>query len=94
MFALGARPDHKDLFVEIDAGLSADLNDFGPNSDYSGVESLFPDAIMRGHDDWANLQYGVIASAATAETVAIRPIITGAPPVLFYRLRLQLLDRN
>lgn len=34
----------------------------------------------------------VIATTATTETVAITPISTGAPSVLFYRLRLQRLE--
>ncbi len=43
-----------------DQGVSADLNYLGPNAEFAGVDQPSPDEIMKGHNDWANLQYAVI----------------------------------
>ncbi len=50
-----------------DQGVSADLNYFGTNTVFAGVDRPSPEEIMKGHNDWANLQYAVIDDEREAD---------------------------
>ena len=42
------------------SGVSADLNYVGPAAPFAGVDRPSPAEIMKGHNDWASIQYAVV----------------------------------